>query len=225
MAKQTTQPQTKRQRQHGRREEQRRNRERQQREQRNRWYIIGGTILVAVLIIAGIVYGVTRNNQNQASNNSSTSSTNNASTTNPAYAAVNGITCDAQEQLNYHIHAHLSVYIDGQPVAIPQNIGIASDGSCIYWLHTHDTTGLLHIESPTTKTYTLGDFFTVWQQRFSSLGYPAQLKQNTGWKIYVDGKEYTGDFHDIKLGAHSLITMGYNSPNMQPDTTYNWGDN
>ncbi|WP_136625277.1 hypothetical protein [Dictyobacter kobayashii] len=54
------------------------------------------------------------------------------------------------------------MYINGQPVQVPQNVGIASDQSCIYWLHTHDTSGIIHIESPTQKTYTLGNFTQLW---------------------------------------------------------------
>lgn len=214
------QHQTKSQRQQERRAAQRRLKEQQQRERRNRWFISGGVVLLIVLIVGGVIYYNATRPQDQTTNNPSTS---NDATTNPVYAPVDDISCDAQEQLNYHIHAHLSLYIDGQAVAIPQNIGIASDGSCIYWLHSHDSTGIIHVESPTTRTYTLGNFLTIWQQRFSSLGYPTQLKQTSGWKIYVDGKEYTGDFHDIKINAHTLITMGYNSPNITPDTSYNWG--
>ena len=41
-------------------------------------------------------------------------------------------------------------------------------------------------------------------------------------QAYVDGKPYKGDFHKIPLKAHTLITLAYNSPNVKPDTTYNW---
>ena len=35
-------------------------------------------------------------------------------------------------------------------------------GSCFAWLHTHAADGVVHIESPTKRTYTLGNFFDVW---------------------------------------------------------------
>jgi hypothetical protein len=63
----------------------------------------------------------------------------------------------------------------------------------------------------------------MWQDYFSSLGYPSQLNAPNGWTIYVDGKPYTGDFHAIQLQRHALITMAYNSPGVAPDTTYSWG--
>ena len=141
---------------------------------------------------------------------------------NPSYPPVDGIYCDALEQTVYHIHVHLSIYINGKLSPLPQNTGIASDGSCYYWLHTHDTTGVIHIESPTQKDYSLGNFFDEWSTNFSSLGYPSQLALTAGWQIWVDGKPYTGDFHNIPLTAHKLITMAYNSPGVKPDTTYAW---
>ena len=167
---------------------------------------------VGIIIIAAIV-GVVIYNQNRPQ----------AETiVNPSYPPVDNIYCDSLEQTAYHIHAHLSIYINGKLSPIPQNMGIASDGSCYYWLHTHDTTGIIHIESPTQKDYTLGNFFDEWSANFSSLGYPSQLALTTGWQIWVDGKPYTGDFHNIPLTAHKLITMAYNSPGVKPDTTYAW---
>src|SRR5215813_1522896 len=74
---------------------------------------------------------------------------------------VNGIQCGSKEQLAYHIHAHLTVFDNGQARSIPGGIGIpgsqveqttegpvAAGGQCIYWLHTHAPDGVIHIESP-----------------------------------------------------------------------------
>ena len=167
---------------------------------------------VGIVIIAAIV-GVVIYNQKQPQTET---------IVNASYPPVDSIYCDSLEQLAYHIHTHLSIYINGTLSPIPQNVGIASDGSCYYWLHTHDTTGVIHIESPTQKDYTLGNFFDEWSTNFSSLGYPSQLALTAGWQIWVDGKPYTGDFHNIPLTAHKLITMAYNSPGVKPDTTYAW---
>ncbi|HEX9235017.1 MAG TPA: hypothetical protein VF972_01920 [Actinomycetota bacterium] len=35
-------------------------------------------------------------------------------------------------------------------------------------IHTHDATGIIHIESPTPRTFTLGEFFDVWGVRFTA---------------------------------------------------------
>lgn len=179
--------------------------------------IVISTIALVVVIIGAFIWFANR----PTGSNTSSSQTSSSSSSTP-YAPLNGISCESQEQLAYHIHAHLSIYIDGKAVQVPQAIGIASDQSCIYWLHTHDTSGVIHIESPTQKNYTLGDFTQLWSQRFSNLQYPYQLDKGAGWQVYVDGKPYNSDFHNIVLKAHTLVTLAYNSPNAKPDTTYAW---
>src|SRR5205085_10110806 len=56
-------------------------------------------------------------------------------TSNTAYPSINGVSCDDTMQNGFHIHAHLTIYVNGQRVTIPQGVGIATDGSCFYWLH------------------------------------------------------------------------------------------
>src|SRR6266566_5787241 len=63
---------------------------------------------------------------------------------------VDGIQCDSSEQVAYHIHTHLTVYVNGALRPIPAGIGIVTpvsqqtaNGSfygasrCYYWLHVH----------------------------------------------------------------------------------------
>jgi hypothetical protein len=211
MSKQLTRRPTKQDRRQERREELARREAERKRAARNRLITVF-SILGAVVLLAGVItaYAFYVNGQGQTE-----------TITNANYPPVDGIYCDQQEQGAFHIHAHLSMYIDGQPVQIPQNMGIASDNSCLYWLHTHDTSGVIHIEAPANHTFTLGNFFDEWANQFSSLNYPSQLDLN-GWTAYVDGKLYTGDFHKIPLGAHMLITLAYNTPNPKIDPTYNW---
>lgn len=211
--------QTKQDRRRDRREEQRRREEERLRAAKRNRIIIGVSILAAVLIIAASVYLFVIVPQK---NPASTAAT--LQSDNPSYPVVNNIACQTNEQVAYHVHAHLSIYINGQQVQIPQALGIASDQSCYYWLHTHDTTGVIHIESPSQQTFTLGTFFKEWNDVFPQLQYPVQLSDTNGWKVYVNGKLYKGDFHNIDLTAHELITMTYQSPKAPIDTVYNWGD-
>ena len=146
------------------------------------------------------------------------------------YGPVDGVYCDSLEQLSYHIHAHITIYIDGQNVPLVANTGIAPIGvtstqnvTCYYWLHTHDASGVIHIESPTTKLYPLSNFFDIWEKfSSSSSAFPTQLLSSAGWTIYVNGKQVHTDFSHLYLHAHDLITIGYNSPGIKPDTTYAW---
>jgi hypothetical protein len=184
---------------------------------------IGVIVGIVVVVITAIV--ISRLGGNVLATGPASNAKNQAiASDNPAYPVVDNIACQTHEQLAYHIHAHLSIYVDGQSVSLPAGIGIASDKSCIYWLHTHDSNGIIHIESPNANTYSLGTFFKVWYDHFAQLGYPSQLNTTDGWQVYVDGKPYNGDFHNMRLEAHKLITLAYNSPNITPDTTYSWGE-
>jgi hypothetical protein len=148
----------------------------------------------------------------------------------PNYQPVDGVYCDTLEQSVEHIHAHLSIYINGANVPLVANTGIAPVGvtssanvTCYYWLHTHDASGVIHIESPTKKPFTLNQFLDIWEKfSSSSSALPTQLLSSTGWVIYVNGKQVNTDFNHLQLHAHDLITIAYNSPGIKPDTTYAW---
>ena len=139
----------------------------------------------------------------------------------PATAAtgqtVDGIQCQTSEQVAYHIHAHLAVFADGQGRRVPLGIGIPNarvdntgpepfvvGGSCFYWLHTHTTDGVVHIESPDQRTYTLGNFFDISGQPLSA----AQVGGDRGAvTAYVNGQRYTGDPREIPLTAHAVVQL------------------
>jgi hypothetical protein len=155
---------------------------------------------------------------------------------NADYPPIDGVYCDQLEQTSYHHHVLLTIYIDGQAVSVPAYVGLAGDATaptCYYWLHTHDTSGVLHIEAPSGGAYTLKDFLDIWQSfanTSSSITYPSQLAASTGWTIYVynnsAGKQVNGGFSKVDISSnqawHELITIMYNSPNAKPLTTYSW---
>lgn len=136
---------------------------------------------------------------------------------------VDGIEGSSMEMLRVHIHAHLSIFNKGQQIAVPYGIGIVrpfqlvngfvARGNGFYWLHTHDATGIIHIESPTDRTYTLGNFFDVW-------GEPLTTRTVAGLQgavhAFVNGNPYTGDPRAITLTAHELVTLEVGAPIVQP---------
>jgi len=212
-------------RQSGKQQQQRRtqkvqNRLEQQRiDARNRRVTFFSIAVAIVLVGALIGYFVWQNN-------SSSGTLAQAQTVvDPNHQPIDGVYCDASEQLAYHIHALLTIYIDGQNVPLSTGIGIdpGTTPSCYYWIHTHDATGVIHIESPTTRTYSLKQFFDIWQTfQSSSITFPTQLSSSTGWTVYVNGKQVNTDFNHLQLTAHELITIAYNSPGIKPVTTYSW---
>ena len=143
---------------------------------------------------------------------------------------VNGIQCGSKEQLAYHIHAHLAVFDNGQARSIPGGIGIpgsqvvqttegpvASGGQCIYWLHTHAPDGVIHVESPTQRIYTLGDVFDEWHQPLSA----SQVGDVKGKvNAIVNGKPWTKSIRAIPLDPHQVIQLNVGSP--VPFETVNW---
>lgn len=143
---------------------------------------------------------------------------------------VNGIQCGSKEQLAYHIHAHLAVFDNGQARSIPGGIGIpgsqvvqttegpvASGGQCIYWLHTHAPDGVIHVESPTQRIYTLGDFFDEWHQPLSA----SQVGDVKGEvSAIVNGKPWTKSIRAIPLDPHQVVQLNVGSP--VPFETVNW---
>ena len=139
---------------------------------------------------------------------------------------VDGISCQASEQTIFHIHAHLTIFVSGSPRQVPAGIGIPgsqaqnsaqgafmSGGTCFYWLHTHAADGIIHIESPVHRTYTLGDFFDEWGQ---PLG-PHQVGLATGAVVAIyDGRRYEANPRDIPLNAHAQIQLEVGTPLVGP---------
>src|ERR1700738_1691323 len=80
----------------------------------------------------------------------------------PAGQAVDGIRCDQMEGSLMHIHQHLAIRDHGKPVRVPEDVGRPIAAQCLYWIHTHTPDGIVHIEAPAFRTFTLGNFFDVW---------------------------------------------------------------
>jgi hypothetical protein len=139
---------------------------------------------------------------------------------------VDGIPCQGGEQVLFHIHAHLTLFVDGTARRVPFGVGIANAqvsttaagpyvaaGSCFYWLHTHAADGIIHIESPLQRTYTLGNFFDVWRQ---GLG-PTNVGPVTGHvTAFYNGLVFRGNPRDIPLTRHAQIQLEVGQPLIAP---------
>ena len=75
---------------------------------------------------------------------------------------VNGIPVSEARMEEVHLHAHLRIIAGGEDVEVPAGVGLEANGRPISPLHTHTPDGLLHVESPTARTYRLVEFMAVW---------------------------------------------------------------
>jgi hypothetical protein len=117
-----------------------------------------------------------------------------------------------------HIHAHLDIYDEGKKITVPFAVGIDPNGRFLAPLHTHDASGVAHVESATEYDYTLGQFFEVWGVRLSStcIGGLCNAGDKT-LRIFVWGQPFTGDPTRIILDAHQEIVIAYGTQAQLPN--------
>lgn len=206
-------------------EERRQQREREQRNRRiKKWAIVGGIPAVAVILIGILIYNLV------------------VEPGIPPWqkgATIDNVQCNTLEQTQTHYHAHLQIYVNGQPFSIPGDVGRQSPG-CFYWLHVHSDTGddgVIHIESPDNRTYNLKQFFDIWGVPLSATNF-MNHKVDASHKLTVyvynptsqptDSQTpftvtppnnlvpYSGDPTKITLKPHELIVLEYGTPLVPP---------
>jgi hypothetical protein len=158
-----------------------------------------------------------------------------------ARTAAAGLKPERKERFAVHSHAHLDVFVNGEPVEVPAAIGIditdpgvkrfqeaggvsyggieLCDDPCISPLHTHDTTGVLHTEAPKKETNTLGQFFVEWGVRLDERCVGGFCEPAAPIAVFVNGKGYEGDPAGIELedGRQIAIVIG-SFPSEVPST-------
>lgn len=152
-----------------------------------------------------------------------------------ALAEAAGLELDTVEHLDYHVHAHLDVFVNGAPVEVPAAIGIDIDDPavkefpsdagtdyggidpdagcerpCISALHTHSADGVLHTESAITSPNTLGQLFVEWDVALDAECVGGYCAPESTIEVYVDGERFEGDPADIELvdGREIAIVVG-----------------
>jgi hypothetical protein len=162
----------------------------------------------------------------------------------PGPATAGGIPCDNLEHTQVHYHAALQIMYHGISTNLPDNTGInftdstQSSVSCYYWLHVHASQkNIIHIESPANQTFTLGQFFQVWDAWSRAKGNGTQRLDSTHVSqftlaptdkmvIYVDkgdgkgAQVYTGDPKAIVLTSHEVITIEITPPDVNPPPAF-----
>ena len=140
------------------------------------------------------------------------------------------------EFLDYHVHAHLDVFLNGERVDVPAGIGIDIENPavresesesgpgyggipeegcnepCISPLHTHFSDGVLHTESASESPNTLGEFFTEWGVALDAGCIGGYCEPEAGIQVFVDGDVYEGDPAEIELTDKREIALVIGSP-------------
>jgi hypothetical protein len=152
-----------------------------------------------------------------------------------------GVPCDSLEHTQVHYHAAVQIVYQGNVLPIPANVGISGDPTaptCFYWLHVHAANpNVIHIESPASQTFTLGQFFAIWSTWSKAQGGPNEpldathvstliLTPDEKLVVYTDLQDgkgpqvYTGDPKAIVLQAHEVITLEITPPAVTPPPSF-----
>ena len=153
-----------------------------------------------------------------------------------ALATKAGLVPETSEHLEYHVHAHLDVFVNGQKVTVPAGLGIDIENPgvhtfdniagakgyggivppcktpCISPLHTHDVSGIIHTESSTVKNNTLGQLFTEWDVKLDANCVDKYCKPDIDITFYVNGKPFSGDPRTIPLSNLKEIAIVIGTP-------------
>jgi hypothetical protein len=134
-----------------------------------------------------------------------------SSPTPSATGTRSAVPCGPTEVFTRHEHAHLTIVVRGQLRVVPAFIGITATSIC--WLHTHDTSGIIHIEAGDSRTLTLGDFFSVWGKPLSKTAI-ADDRASTGEsvQVMVNQTPYGDAPETIVLHEHDDIDLELGPP-------------
>jgi hypothetical protein len=118
----------------------------------------------------------------------------------------------------FHIHAMLHIYVNGLLAPLPANIGLDPAKGLESSMHTHDRTGIIHMEAPHAYNYTLGDFFSVWGVKLG----PAQVGGLTGvggdhLHFYLNGRPLSNPAA-LVLHKGDSVVIGYGPDGSFPHT-------
>ena len=139
---------------------------------------------------------------------------------------VGGLDCLPNMLEDYHVHSHLAIYLNGESITVPEEIGITRSVSpnCFYEIHTHDLKGKLHVEAGAAGVFTLGQFFAVWGEPFNN----TTVADITGLPIVVytvDDNVVTevpdDEWNDIELTSKRQIVIQIGTP-LTEIPNYTW---
>ena len=117
--------------------------------------------------------------------------------------------CVTHGGLLSHDHTTVEIYIDGNPRAVPADTGIP-DQECMRPMHTHDASGVLHLEMvDEDDVATLGVFFEIWRGWEVDRNIPEDLRTEPHFSaegIIWQGTEYlVDDTHELVVTVYRYV--------------------
>lgn len=197
------------------------------------WGWIGIIVLVAVLVGGGVFLLTRSSDSNSSSGGSSSVVTDRLATTKPdpvsegtwapnydnLSAAIAAMNLPGFSEAVEHYHAHFRLIADGKEIAVPSQIGIDQATQTLSPIHTHDDSGVIHIEAD-QKGFrgTIGDVFNIWGVKFTDQCLGGYCD---GVKVYVNGKPIS-DPLNYELQSHDAVTIVAGTPpaDFKPDASY-----
>jgi hypothetical protein len=198
--------------------------EQQRSRTRRRWLTTGAAVVVLAAVTIITITSVTRGAGSASTAAGSAVSGVTAappwaaSTDAAARAKAAGLEVAGMEGAALHTHQHLSVTVDGEPVPVPANIGVDVQQGGMSALHTHDSSGIVHVESATVEPFTLGQLFTQWGVALGAhqiAGY-VDGKNGRHVTVFVDGTQTSTPLPELRLTDQQdigiVITRGDVTP-------------
>ena len=167
---------------------------------------------------------------------------------------INGVACAPTMSNNYHVHVFVGIYDNGVYVAVPDTIGMFDAhkeppngftiyAKCYYDIHTHDASGIVHVESPDPNHVSIKGTIFDTSQLFTEWGitvdpnhfgpFTGPLRVYTSGQVYRGGPgngvvyrstytQWTGDPNAIPLYSHEVIffEVGPTYPTILPNIIF-----
>jgi hypothetical protein len=195
--------------------------ERELADRRKRFTQIGGALIVVAVV--GIIVALVATSGSKKAASSASTSGSGAETDllatpapwPPQYAGLLNRIVGAHFPpygTNYHVHSVLQIYIEGKQVPLASQIGIDQQESYLAPLHTHDSSGIIHMEATEPYPFKLSQFFTVWGVKFT----PSQIgayKAGNGnvLALYANGTQVANPT-EYTMKPHDRLVLNYGKP-------------
>ncbi len=115
--------------------------------------------------------------------------------------------CTGNQPLVMHIHVRLFIVINGFQQQIPANVG--NSPSCMHVIHTHDTSGEIHVESPVKYDFQLTHFFQIWGQPFSRDNVLGNFVDAEHFINFTVNNEPTLEYENLVLRDGQRVVIEY----------------